>query len=59
MPQWNARSAPSVMEKLEDLRLETVARRRLRTLRQSKTLSHREMLQRFGSARESFVARPL
>jgi antitoxin StbD len=42
----------ALMEEVEDLRLEAVARRRLRTLDRSKTLSHREMMRRFGSARE-------
>jgi hypothetical protein len=46
------------VEKLEDLRMEAVARRRLRTLHRSKTVSHREMMQRFGSAQKSELRRP-
>ena len=40
----------SLMEELDNLRMEAVARCRLRTLNPKKTLSHREMLKRFGSA---------
>jgi antitoxin StbD len=42
----------SLMDELADLRLEAVARRRLRTLQRSKTLSHRQMMNRFSPARK-------
>ena len=38
----------ALMEELEDLRMEAVARRRLRALDSAKTLSHREMMKRFS-----------
>ena len=41
----------ALMDELEDLRIEAVARRRLRTLDPAKTLTHREMMKRFARPR--------
>ncbi len=41
----------ALMDELDDLRIAAVARRRLRTLNRSRTLSHRQMLRRFGASR--------
>jgi antitoxin StbD len=40
----------ALMEELDDLRIDAVARGRLRTLKRSRSLSHRQMLRRFGAA---------
>ena len=38
----------SLMNELEDLRIEAIARSRLRTLKSAKTITHRAMMKRFG-----------
>lgn len=41
----------ALLDELDDLRVEAVARTRRRTLRRGRTLSHREMMKRFGVSR--------
>jgi len=43
------RTFEKLLDELQDLRLERVARRRLRSLRRVKTLTHRAMMRRFAS----------
>jgi len=38
----------ALTDELEDLRIDPLARRRMRTLDPAKTLSHRQMMRRFG-----------
>lgn len=38
----------ALLEEIEDLRIEAVARERLKTWDRSKTISHEEMMRRFG-----------
>jgi antitoxin StbD len=41
----------TLMDELEDLRIDAVARRRLRSLDRRKTIPHSEMMRRFGPSR--------
>ncbi len=41
----------ALMDELADLRMEAVARRRLRSYDPAKALTHREMMKRFGGSR--------
>jgi len=41
----------ALMDELEDLRIEAVARHRLRTLDRTRAQTHRQMMKRFGGSR--------
>ncbi len=41
----------ALMDELDDLRVEATARARRRTLRRGRTLSHKQMMRRFGRSR--------